>query len=212
MKFRLTAIILIFLIFLVLSLIVVFLKPQNLLSKYGIFGNYYTDAKLTVVSENGLAEVFVDGESYGDTPIDSIELSEGQHEIVLRKIVKDQEKSIYPDQKLFIDMYRNTESVIDIELLPTGSYVGFVLYYTKAPSSETGKGYVTLTGAPADSTILLDDQPHKADQTRNLKLDAKSYNLKVTAKGYEDLQVPIVLREGYNLNVKVQLLSIPIEF
>jgi hypothetical protein len=43
-------------------------------------------------------------------------------------------------------------------------------------------------------------------------MTAKEYNLQITADGYESLDIPILIEEGYLLNVKTYLFPIPIIF
>jgi hypothetical protein len=43
-------------------------------------------------------------------------------------------------------------------------------------------------------------------------MNAKGYDLQLGAEGHEDLDIPILIEEGYLLNVKAYLFPIPIIF
>jgi hypothetical protein len=42
--------------------------------------------------------------------------------------------------------------------------------------------------------------------------DSKEYELELVAQGYEKLTIPVLIEEGYLLNVKAYLFPIPITF
>lgn len=211
MKSKLLIIIGIFITLLIISVVLIFVRPKNFLSELPWINNYYSNSKLTVSSRTGILEVIVDDESFGDTPIESVELTEGKHEIKVRKIDSSGAQQ-FPESTFYVDLYKGTESVIDIEILPDGKYAGFILYYTKAPDSDNGKGFLTYSGTPTNANITLSGEVIEADKLKNYSINSGDYLMKINAQGYESIEIPLVIREGFNLNLKTQLMPIPINF
>ena len=44
----------------------------------------------------------------------------------------------------------------------------------------------------------------------NLELNDGEYQIKVEAGGYQEIQIPVFVREGYQLNLKIYQFPIPI--
>ncbi len=204
-----TIIIIVILIVFAISAIAFFLPFQQILNNIPIFKTLYNNTTLTVNTNNGKADVIISGKDYGETPVSISDLVPGQYTVTLKRI--SDTPGIYTDRNIAIDLQKNTEAVINIEIGPDTTNYGYVLYYTQSPEQNSQKGYLTVTTALPDTTAFIDNV-----YLNNLPINAqyllpKSYTLKVTKAGYQDLEIPIIVRGGYNLNVNAYLFPIPIK-
>jgi hypothetical protein len=203
------AIIALFIILSVILISVLFFtkSPDQYLSKVSLFGDLYKNTSLTITSPNSINDVKIDGKEYGVTPLEIEDLEEGQHEIELVRSTNGE--SFYSPLKLQLDLKRNTEAIVDFEIGPAGTLSGYAIYYTQSPSTTEGIGYLTVTSSPSEATFTINN-----DQTYQLPIDilelkAGEYNISVNSKGYESIVVPVIIREGYNLNLRADLFPIP---
>lgn len=201
-----TAIIVIVLL-IVLSFISYFIPYKEIISSIPFLNSIYNNASLTVNSKNGKALVFVDGKEYGETPTTITNLIPGEHFVELQRV--SDTKDLYQKKEITITIQRGTEAIIDYEISPGGITSGYVLYYTTSYKSAKDNGFLTITSKQDNISITLDDELLGKTPINAQSLKTKSYELKASKLGFEDLKFPIIIRNGYNLNIQLLLLPIP---
>ena len=207
-KFKTTLIIIISII--TLSIIIYFLPLDGIASKIPFFNRFYTNTILEIITINGKATVSINGEDYGQTPLTINELSPGEYTVELEKI--SDSENFYKKQTLNIKLTKNTTSRVEIEIGPAGILHGAILYYTPQGSLDKDKGALSVLCDIKDSKIYIDGEYIKKAPIIANKLKAKEYELEVVADSYEKLIIPILIEDGYLLNVKSFLFPIPIIF
>lgn len=201
-----TAIIILLTVF-VISLGVFFIPFEDLFAKLPYVNQFYNNTTITITSKNAKSEVFLDSKSYGETPVTISDLEPGRYTFKMTRITDNSDA--YQDRFIDIDLERNTEAVIDLEIGPDNLSSGYILYYTKSPVSND-KGYLSVNTEPNDATVYIDGEYADKAPINAYMANPKSYTLKVNKTGYENVEFPVIVREGYNLNVKVNLFPIPI--
>jgi hypothetical protein len=107
---------------------------------------------------------------------------------------------------------KNTTSRVELEIGPAGLLHGAVLYYTPQNNLSNNKGAFSVLCDIENSKVYLDEEYIKQPPIIAKEVDSKEYKLELIAQGYEKLDIPILIEEGYLLNVKVFLFPIPITF
>jgi hypothetical protein len=96
-----------------------------------------------------------------------------------------------------------------MEIGPNGVNHGYTMHYRSVPTTNK-KGLLTVTSDTQDAKIYIDGEYVKALPVTDYSVDNTQYQLKLTAVGYENLEMPIIIREGYQLNIRPYLLPIPL--
>lgn len=206
MKIIKTAIILLIILFL-LSILFYFLPTEELLSRLPFVKDLYNNTSITINSKNGKAVVTVNGKDYGETPVTISNLAQGEFEITMTKV--SEVKDFYSPKNIDFFLERGTEAIIDYEIGPDGIDSGYLLYYTKSSSSSSDSGFMTLTTTPEKADLYLDGEYFQKAPISTTSLNAKNYQITTKAQGHEDLTLPIIIRNGYNLNISISLYPIP---
>ncbi|HCC67771.1 TPA: hypothetical protein DEP90_00980 [Patescibacteria group bacterium] len=193
-----------------LSILIYFLPIDGLISRIPFINRFYSNTILEVVSINGKAKVSIDGEEYGDTPLTISDLNQGNYTIQLERISDTQ--NFYNKQTFNIKLTKNTTSRIEIEIGPAGILHGSILYYTPQNNYEKDIGTLSVLCDVEESKIYIDDEYVKQVPLIAHELSAKEYNLEVSINNYESLEIPILIENGYLLNVKAYLFPIPVNF
>jgi hypothetical protein len=183
-------------------------RPENFLRDLPYFEDLYKNTNLTINSRNGTFEVKIEGEDYGQTPVEVNNLAEGQYRIELDRVT-DNENSFYEPQTFFIDLYRDTEAFVDLEIGPSDYKSGYILYYTPAPKSDSETGYLSVQSNASEAEIYIDNEYYSSLPIKVEEFAMGDYNLKIKEDGYEEVEVPIIIRDGFNLNVNTHLMPIP---
>ncbi|MCK9368816.1 PEGA domain-containing protein [Candidatus Dojkabacteria bacterium] len=199
----------IILVVLVAISLIVYLIPFEKITSYIPFINkLYNNTSLTVNSRNGKAVISVNGKDYGQTPVTISDLSAGEYEISMTRISTSSD--FYKEKKVKVELQRHTEAIVDVEIGPNDIISGYVLYYTQSPIKNSDSGYITISSNPSGTNIYLDDEFFQKAPVNVFQFKAGDFNVKVTQDGYEDIKFPIVVRNGYNLNINTYLYPIPI--
>jgi len=193
---------------LILSVLYFFLPTEKILQRLPFISEIYNNTSLTISSKKGKAEVKINNKNYGETPVSIDNLPEGSYTVELNKISA--EENFYETSSFQVELFRNTESLIEIEIAPKGLQSGYVMYYTKSPGTTKEKGHITLAASPSISNIYLDDEFFSSNPANAVELKTREYQIRVSADGYEEIRFPVIIREGYNLNIRSYLLPIPI--
>ncbi len=184
-----------------------FIPYEQLINQLPYVKDFYNNTSITVNSKNGKAVISINGQGYGETPVNVHDLAAGDYDVLITRVSTSTD--FYPPKSVRITLERGTEAVIDMELGPEGITSGYTLYYTKSSQTSSSEGFMTISSDPTDSNVYLDDNLLQKAPINALKLSAKNYQLKVTHDGYEAITFPIIVRNGYNLNIVASLYPIP---
>jgi len=209
MKKLKTVLIVIFSI-LAVSIAIYFLPTEGIASKIPFLNRFYTNTILEIVTINGKAKVKINGKEYGETPLTINELSPGDYTVELERI--SDSKDFYQKQTINVKLTKNTTSRVELEIGPAGLLHGAVLYYTPQNNLAKNKGALSVLCDIENSKVYLDEEYIKQSPVIAKEVDSKEYKLELIAQGYEELNMPILIEEGYLLNVKAYLFPIPITF
>jgi hypothetical protein len=207
-KFKTVLIIILSII--VLSIIIYFVPTEGLASRIPFFNRFYTNTILEVLTINGKAKVTINGTDYGETPLTINELAPGDYTVELERI--SDSENFYQKETLGIKLTKNTTSRIEVEIGPAGILHGAVLYYTPQNNLDKNKGSLSILCDVENSKVYLDGEYIKQTPIIADILNAKEYNLEILADSYESLDMPVLIEDGYLLNVKTYLFPIPIIF
>ena len=199
-----------------ITLIVIAFLILGTLMHFGAFSNlpfiqnFHENAVLTINTRRGTSNVYLDGKDYGQTPTSITNLSQGNYNVELEKITEGD--GIYPTQSFYIELYRGTEAVIDVEIGPDNFKSGHVLFYSPTPVTFGQKGSISIRSNTSDYELFINNERINEDRVISYRLEPDEYDLRVTSQGYESLEFPVIVRDGYDLNIRVYLLPIPIAF
>jgi hypothetical protein len=192
-----------------LSVLLYFLPINRLIGTLPLINRFYNNTTLEILTKRGKAKVWIEGKDYGETPATVENLPEGTYLVELERIEED--SSFYKRQSLQIELTRNTSARIDLEIGPDNLLHGIILYYTPVRTSSQ-EGFLTVISNVDEGRVFLDGEFLRVSPITNLALKENQYNVKVTATGYEDVEVPILIRDNYALNLKTFHFPIPIRF
>ncbi len=209
MKNRKTVLIIVITI-LVVSVILYFLPLGKILGNIPFLNVFYNNTSMEIIVEKGKAQVQVNDKDYGQTPVTIENLKEGKYTVELSKIANDD--TFYENQTFEVEISKNTSARIDVEIGPENILNGTILYYTEAANAERGKGLLTITSSADDAKIYIDQEYIGTSPVTNLVLSDNQYQIKVSAKGFEDIEIPVFVRSGYLLNLKTYHFPIPVNF
>jgi hypothetical protein len=187
-----------------------FLPLSKILSNLPLIKSFYNNTSIEIITEKGKAQVSINNKDYGQTPTTVENLPEGKYTIELRKIADD--NTFYEKQIFEIEIAKNTSARIDLEIGPESILNGTILYYTSVPHTSAGKGLVTVTSSAADAKVYIDKEYTGNAPISNLEMKDNQYQVKVSATGYEDIEIPVFVRTGYQLNLKTYHFPIPVNF
>ncbi len=192
---------------LVLSVLLYFFPPKQLIGKLPFLNRFYNNTTIEIITQKGKAKVWINGEDQGETPVTAADLPEGNYLLEIEKIAP--ENSFYKKHSFNIELSKNTSARIDMEIGPEDLLHGTILYYTPTKTSEK-KGYLVMTTNAQDSKVSVNGEFMKRGTLTNLELNDGEYQIKVEAGGYQEIQIPVFVREGYQLNLKIYQFPIPI--
>lgn len=192
---------------LIISLISYFIPYEQILARIPFFSSLYNNTSLTINSKNGKSIIKINGTNYGETPLTITNLGVGDYDIEMERVSNT--KDFYSKKEVRVSLERGTEAIVDYEIAPKGLTSGYVLYYSKSFKTSKNAGYISLSSAPDVSKVYLDNEFYLSTPLKAQELNAKNYQVKVTKEGYEDLTFPIIIRNGYNLNIQTSLFPLP---
>jgi len=209
MKNRKTALIIVISI-IAISIILYFLPLGKILGNIPLIKSFYNNTSIEIITEKGKAQIAINGKDYGQTPTTIENLPEGKYTIELKKIAADD--SFYQKLIFDIELAKNTSARVDLEIGPENILNGTILYYTSVPHTSSGNGLITITSSATDAKVYIDKEYIGNAPISSLELKDNQYQIKVSAVGYEDIEIPVFVRAGYQLNLKTYHFPIPVNF
>lgn len=193
---------------LLIGILVFFLPTEKILSNIPLFKNLYNNTTILISTKVGKATVMINGEDYGETPTTISDLEPGSYTITMEKITEGD--SFYKPHNFTIDLTRNTEAIIDVEIGPGDIISGYILYYTPSPKTSGESGYLSIQSTPKSADVYIDSDFFSTVPISARQLKAGDYQLQILANSYDELSLPIIIREGYNMNITTYQFPIPI--
>lgn len=193
-----------------LSLLFYFIPLNKIIGRLPFVNKFYNNTSIEVVTKNGRARVWINGKEEGETPLTIEDLPQGEYTLELQRVSS--QESFYEKHSFTVDLSKNTSARIDMEIGPNSLLHGTILYYTPVKMNNKGKGYLNVTSNIDGAKIYVDKDFSNTDSITNLVLNSGQYEIVTTAPGYEDIKIPILLREGYQLNLKTYQFPIPVSF
>ena len=204
---KLKTAILIFLSVLFFSTLFFFFPPKKLIGQLPFLNRFYNNTSLEIVTQRGKAKVWINEKDYGETPVTVQDLPEGDYLVEMEKIAP--ENAFYKKHSFNIELTKNTTARMDIEIGPEDLLHGSILYYSPMRTSP-GKGYLTVTCSTNDSKIYVNGEFTNRASLTNIELEKGEQKIKVENDGYIGIELPVNIRENYQLNLKIYQLPIPI--
>ena len=204
---KLKTAILIFLSVLFFSTLFFFFPPKKLIGQLPFLNRFYNNTSLEIVTQRGKAKVWINEKDYGETPVTVQDLPEGDYLVEMEKIAP--EDAFYKKHSFNIELTKNTTARMDIEIGPEDLLHGSILYYSPMRTSP-GKGYLTVTCSTNDSKIYVNGEFTNRASLTNIELEKGEQKIKVENEGYIGIELPVNIRENYQLNLKIYQLPIPI--
>lgn len=195
---------------LLLSVFFFFVPLDGIVKNIPIIKNFYQNTTLEITTPNGKALVKIDGKEYGETPSNITNLVAGKYEIEL--IRTSQSEGFYKSHMFNIELTKNSTARINMEIGPDDNLHGVVLYYTQDKTIENGKGKITITSDASDTKVYVNNEFLKNAPVANILLDKGEYSIRLVTNDFEDLEFPMVVREGHILNIKGYQFPIPVNF
>lgn len=204
---KLKTAILIFLSVLFFSALFFFFPPKKLIGQLPFLNRFYNNTSLEIVTQRGKAKVWINEKDYGETPVTVQDLPEGDYLVEMEKIAP--EDAFYKKHSFNIELTKNTTARMDIEIGPEDLLHGSILYYSPMKTSPD-KGYLTVTCSTNDSKIYVNGEFTNRASLTNIELEKGEQKIKVENDGYIGIELPVNIRENYQLNLKIYQLPIPI--
>jgi hypothetical protein len=208
MNNRKTAFIIIILV-IVVSLLLYFLPVNKLIGNLPFLNRFYNNTSLEIITQKGKAKIWINGKEYGETPNTVENLPEGNYIIELEKITDNQ--GFYQKHSFPIQLTRNTSARIDFEIGPDNLIHGIILYYTAFKTSSSD-GFLTVISNVDDAKVFLDKEFVKTTPITNLSLKENQYDIKIVTEGFEDIEIPLLIRNNYTLHLKTYQFPIPVTY
>ncbi len=195
---------------LLLSVFFFFVPLDGIVKNIPIIKNFYQNTTLEITTPNGKALVKIDGKEYGETPSNITNLVAGKYEIEL--IRSSEDKGFYKSHIFNLELTKNSTSRINMEIGPDDNLHGIILYYTEDQTVQKGKGKITITSDTSDTKVYINNEYLKNTPVANILLNKGEYSIRLVTDDFEDLEFPMVVREGHILNIKGYQFPIPVKF
>lgn len=195
---------------LTLSLLLFVVPFENIFKNIPLIKGFYQNTTLEITTPNGKSLVEIGNKEYGETPVNIQNLTSGEYDVILTRTSN--QENYYLPQQFKVILTKNTTSRINMEIGPGSNLHGVILYYTEDSGSQSSKGKITITSNTQNSRIYINEEYLNEAPATNIELVSKEYRILLKADGYEDLEFPIVVRNGYILNIKGYQFPTPITF
>lgn len=193
-----------------LSVLFYFMPLSKIIGNLPFVNKFYNNTSIEIVAKNGRARVWINGKEEGETPLTIEDLPQGEYTIELQRVST--QESFYEKHSFTVDLSKNTSARIDMEIGPNSLLHGTILYYTPIKMNNKGKAYLNVVSNVDGAKIYVDKDFSSTDSITNLVLNSGQYEISVTVSGYEDIKIPILLREGYQLNLKTYQFPVPVSY
>jgi hypothetical protein len=154
---------------------------------------------ITIESANQEAEVFINGESVGKTPIKTKDIKPGEKKISLKTTDRQYETTI--------DVLPYSEAVVKRDMGVSESFSSGQSFWIEKAGSNT---VLSITSEPANASVFIDNTEVGKTPFSSGTLTSGDYDLRIESPGFEGQFARINVKNGYNLNISVKLFPIPV--
>lgn len=167
-------------------------------------------ASLQVTCFTGKCTVFVDGQKKGETPLDILDITPGEHTIKLEKVSTNSE--FYTTTTKKINFIRATKVYVEWELGPSRLFSqGHVLSF-KERRHDT-EPVLSITSDQSEVDVKIDgiavgEVPFLADKDL---LKEGSHKITLSKVGYIDREIEVDINYEFVALLEVDLMALPIE-
>ena len=193
-----------------LSVFFFFVPLKDVIKNIPILKGFYQNTTLEITTPNGKAKVKIGNKEYGETPVTIKNLVAGEYKVELTRTGGD--TGFYKTHIFNIELTKNSTSRINIEIGPDDNLHGAILYYTDDNTIERGKGNMTITSNNEGTKVYMNKELLYSTPITNISVNKGEYTIKLVSANYEDLEFPIVIREGSVLNIKGYRFPVPVSF
>ena len=186
----------IFIVVFVLSLgLSIFLSYKIYTNRDTIFGY----ASLSANTLDGTAQVFLDKQDLGKTPVTYQKVKPGKHTV---KLVRDTHT-----YETTVTFTANSQVVISRELGMSDMFSsGQDLWFDAKDLSSK----LNVVSEPSDVSVFIDDYEQGKTPFSSTSLSEGQYDLLIEKEGYEAQEARIKLEKDMKLNVSVRLFAMPV--
>lgn len=175
------------------------------------FAQYFDRAALAVATKHGEADVYLNEEKIGTTPLDLSNLSPGTFTL---KLVKKSTSNpdFYHNLVFPVTLVDHSKTFIEAEIGPTEQTSWYIASYAeelKQASSHHAR--LILTSQPLDVKIEIDGVDKGQTPVSLYNLSSGTYKLRLSKIGYQFIETDIELKDNTRVNVDFKLYKIPLD-
>jgi hypothetical protein len=192
----------------ILGTVLYYLPYEQLFLKSPINTKIVQMNQLSITFTNGTGNIRIDGVDYGTTPQTINNLSEGVHKLEIEKVTQT-DNNFYEPYVTYVEIHNGTETLTNIEIGPAGIVQGYTIYYTEAP--RTDKGYLTIRSNNLDLIVTIDgNNISRENVNKMIAFPEGEHNINLSGNGYDEIEVPVIVRNGLNIIINATLMPKPI--
>lgn len=198
-RFRLSNII-IYITAILIALLLVFFGKNIFLYLRGLGGKSAISADVSY----GRAEVFINDESLGVTPVESEEIKPGANKVTLRSSSRQYETTVnfLPNTERYIHNVGIFRDLGISDLFSGGQDLWF--------DESTSEVVLRIISDPPGASVYIDNTEIGKTPFTSSRLTEGDYDLRVENVGYEPQTTRIRIQKGYTSNVSVKLFPMPV--
>lgn len=163
------------------------------------FGNLNGKSSLSVSILDGGAEVFLDGESLGNTPYDSEDIRAGEHSVRVKN-----QTTTYDVALTFMP---NSEVVLNRDLGVSDVFSSGQNFWIEKADLGT---VLSIVSEPAGAKVYVDNTEVGSTPYSTGDLSDGEYDLRVEKSGFEAQTARIKIQKGFKLNVVLKLFPLAV--
>jgi hypothetical protein len=163
-----------------------------------------TKSGLDVDVTYGKAQVLVNDQVMGETPLELTNIKPGNNTIVVRN-----DSRQYQTDIKFLPSKKDVVYTVGIERdLGTSDLFssGWELWFDKEGSEDT----IKVVSEPSGASVFIDDSEVGKTPFSSSAITNGEYDLRLVYEGYESRAVRINIQKGYTLNVSMKLFPYPV--
>lgn len=159
----------------------------------------------------GKCTVYLDGQKKGETPLELLDITPGEHTVKLEKLSKS--KDFYPTVTKKVNFLRGTNIYIEWELGPSEIFSqGHILSY-KSRTHGT-EPVLSINSGQKDIKVAIDginvgDVPYLADKDT---LKEGPHKITLSKTGYLSREVEVDIDFSYISQLDVELMALPVNY
>ncbi len=168
----------------------------NVLGNFGIVGG---KARLVVDAHDGTANVFLNNELIGTTPLDYSEVKAGEQNVRIENSLTSYEASL--------SFLGNSETVIFRDLGVSNVFSSGQNIWVEKSRSDT---VLNVVSEPAGAKVFIEGTEVGATPYSSSSLSDGEYQIRIDRPGYEAQLISVHIQKGSVLNASIKLFPVPV--